>query len=93
MLIAGPGPMIAVDMAGRHPTRLSIDLQSTGDTVCGWIAIDRSEPDEFFGWLDLIDRITRAAGTGEPVANDASEPVRSVRTPVCKPRGIARSGQ
>ncbi len=49
-------------MVAQHPVRLSIELARAGDTVRGQIAVEGSSPEEFFGWLELIDRITRASG-------------------------------
>jgi hypothetical protein len=49
-------------MVAQHPVRLSIELVRAGETVSGQIAVEGSSPEEFFGWLELIDRITRASG-------------------------------
>ncbi len=49
-------------IVAQHPVRLSIELVRAGDTVRGQIAVEGSRPEEFFGWLELIDRITRASG-------------------------------
>jgi hypothetical protein len=38
-----------------------MDLERTGDTVSGRIAIDGSPPSGFYGWLELMDRVGHAA--------------------------------
>lgn len=38
-----------------------MELERTGDTVSGRIAIDGSPPSGFYGWLELMDRVEDAA--------------------------------
>jgi hypothetical protein len=46
------------------PSRVhvSLDLELTEGTIGGQMAVDSGPPSEFFGWLELIDRLQRASG-------------------------------
>jgi hypothetical protein len=37
-------------------------IERTAGTISGQLAIGAEEPVGFFGWLELIDRLERAAG-------------------------------
>ncbi|HEX4008360.1 MAG TPA: hypothetical protein VHX62_00040 [Solirubrobacteraceae bacterium] len=39
-----------------------VDIERTATTISGQIAVSDGAPVDFFGWLDLIDRLERAAG-------------------------------
>ena len=43
------------------PVQVVVELERTGSTISGHVAVAGSTPTEFFGWLELIDRLERAA--------------------------------
>lgn len=53
-------------MEGHGPVRVLVSLEQAAGTIRGAIAVEGAPPSEFFGWLDLIDRLERAA---DPPAN------------------------
>jgi hypothetical protein len=38
-----------------------IEIRRTGDTIAGQIGVEGAPATDFFGWLELIDRLERAA--------------------------------
>lgn len=63
-------------MNDRPRTRVIVDIEPGGSTVCGQITVCDSGPHEFFGWLELIDgieRATRRGGAGDPVPGEDPE--------------------
>jgi hypothetical protein len=42
-----------------------VEIEYTSETICGQIRIADRSPTTFFGWLELIDQLERAA-TGRP---------------------------
>ncbi len=49
-------------MTDERNIQLTIDVEAASTTVRGRITIDSGPQTEFFGWLELIDQIARAAG-------------------------------
>jgi hypothetical protein len=43
------------------PVQVVVEMESTGSTISGQISIEGAPPSGFFGWLELIDRLERAA--------------------------------
>jgi hypothetical protein len=56
-------------MRTEGPVEVVLAIERTAGTISGQLAIGEEEPVGFFGWLELIDRLERAAGarTGEAV--------------------------
>ena len=48
-------------MPGEQSVRVLLDIRHTGKTVSGQVAVEGSSPSDFFGWLELIDRLERAS--------------------------------
>jgi hypothetical protein len=46
------------------PVQVVVELERTGSTISGHVAVAGAPPTEFFGWLELIDRLERAAPPG-----------------------------
>jgi hypothetical protein len=47
-------------MSPRQPLQVVVDLEQTDETVKGRITVAGAASTEFFGWLELIDRLDRA---------------------------------
>jgi len=47
-------------MSPSEPLHVVVDLEQTDDTVKGHITVAGAASTEFFGWLELIDRLDRA---------------------------------
>jgi hypothetical protein len=47
-------------MSHRQPLQVVVDLEQTDETVKGRITVAGAASTEFFGWLELIDRLDRA---------------------------------
>lgn len=47
-------------MSPREPLQVVVDLEQTDETVKGHITVAGASSTEFFGWLELIDRLDRA---------------------------------
>lgn len=68
--------------------RVLLEIRHTGNTVSGQVAVEGSSPREFFGWLELIDRLERASeGAPEGASEGAS------RTPLAEPNDEGRLSQ
>lgn len=48
-------------MSVPEPVRVVVEIQHTTDTVEGRIAVGDGSSSHFYGWLELIDRLERAA--------------------------------
>ena len=56
-------------MATSDPVRVIVEIQRADDTVSGQLTVDGHPTAGFFGWLELIDLLRRAADTdGAPAA-------------------------
>jgi hypothetical protein len=53
-------------MESEPPVRVLVEIHKTGKTVTGQVAVEGASASDFFGWLELIDRLERAAGGGLP---------------------------
>jgi hypothetical protein len=53
-----------------------VELRHAGNTVSGQVAVEGASPIGFFGWLELIDRLERAAGGEERSALSESRDER-----------------
>lgn len=51
-------------MGEDGPVQVVVELERTGSTISGHVAVAGAPPTEFFGWLELIDRLERAAPPG-----------------------------
>jgi hypothetical protein len=60
------GPGTVAGMSTSRGMRVIVDIERTATTVSGQIAVSDGTPVAFFGWLDLIDRLERAAGLPGP---------------------------
>jgi hypothetical protein len=49
-------------MSTSRRMRVIVDIERSATTVSGQITIGEVTPVEFFGWIELIDRLDRAAG-------------------------------
>jgi hypothetical protein len=49
-----------------EPVHVVLDLEHTDGTISGQLSVDGDQPARFHGWLELIDRLERAAD-GESV--------------------------
>jgi hypothetical protein len=60
-------------MPGEQSVRVMLEIQHTGNTVSGRVAVEGSSPTDFFGWLELIDRLERASESGGQAQPQISE--------------------
>jgi len=51
-----------IGMDVKEPVQVTVSLEPAAETIQGRIAVDGAPATEFFGWLELIGRIERAAG-------------------------------
>jgi hypothetical protein len=49
-------------MGEDGPVRVVVELERTGSTISGEVAVAGAPAAAFFGWLELIDRLERAIG-------------------------------
>jgi len=67
-------------MSAREPMRVVVRIQHMENTVSGQIAADGAPPSDLYGWLELLDRLERAAEGGPPCSvvepDDEPGPVR-----------------
>jgi len=47
-------------MSPGEPLHVVVDIEQTDETVKGLITVAGAATSEFFGWLELIDRLDRA---------------------------------
>lgn len=64
-------------MPGEQSVRVLVEIRRTGQTISGQVAVDGASPSDFFGWLELIDRLERAAKRGTALAQPGEEPGQS----------------
>lgn len=53
-------------MSDRLSTRVIVDIERGASTVSGQITLCDGGPNDFFGWLELIDGLERAARRQAP---------------------------
>ena len=51
-------------MGEDGPVRVVVELERTGSTISGQVAVAGAPAAAFFCWLELIDRLERAAPRG-----------------------------
>jgi hypothetical protein len=61
-------------MPGEQSVRVLVEIRHTGQTISGQVAVEGASPNDFFGWLELIDRLERAAETGASHGRDTAQP-------------------
>jgi hypothetical protein len=72
MQIAGDWLSLLAMSSGSR-MRVIVDIERGATTVNGQITVDGADPSDFFGWLELIDGLERAAGhrsAGDPVPGE-----------------------
>ena len=58
----------APDVGASDPVRVVVDIRRTEDTISGELAVRGAPASSFFGWLELIDLLRRAAEADGVVA-------------------------
>ena len=58
-------------MTSSEPVRVVLKLVPGEETISGRIAVDDVSEGDFYGWLELIDRLQRAIGG--PVTKQGEE--------------------
>lgn len=53
-------------MSVPEPVHVVLDIERTEDTISGHVAAEDAPASGFFGWLELLDRLERAAGALGP---------------------------
>ena len=53
-------------MSKPEPVRVVLELEYDERTISGRIAVNDSPCPDFYGWLELIDRLERAKDAGLP---------------------------
>ena len=80
-------------MNAEHSRRVVIDIVHATDTVTGRLAVGDGPATEFFGWIELIDRLQSAAGSPAPAAVMAQHPRGADSSVEDATRGRGASGQ
>ena len=59
-------------MGSVGPVQITLEIEQRETTIGGSLAVEGTPPDEFFGWLELLDLLHRASMGGErtPAAED-----------------------
>lgn len=47
------------------PVRVVVEIEASADTISGRMSVGGAPASQFYGWLELIDRLERAAA-GRP---------------------------
>jgi hypothetical protein len=55
-----------VPVRAPGPVHVQLALQQGAETISGEVAVEDGMPTEFYGWLELISHLERAADAGEP---------------------------
>jgi hypothetical protein len=56
---SAPGTLRGMDVT--RPVQVMVEMEPTAGTIRGRISVDGAPASGFFGWLELIDRLERAA--------------------------------
>lgn len=67
-------------MDSKRRVQVVVELEQTDATVCGQTAADGGRACAFFGWLELIDHLSRAA-TELGAASQAAPPENEFGSP------------
>ena len=67
------GPRKSAIMPGEQSVRVLLEIRHTGKTVSGQVAVEGSSPSDFFGWLELIDRLERASAGADQAPPEEPE--------------------
>jgi hypothetical protein len=58
-------------VAAPKPTRVVLELEDNGKTISGRLTPEGAPAIDFYGWLELIDKLERAAvGRAEPTEEE-----------------------
>jgi hypothetical protein len=60
-------------MSASKRVRVAVELERSGTTIRGQLMVEDAAEVEFFGWLELIDRLERAVQQLEPAGTLAAE--------------------
>ena len=47
------------------PVRVQLEIEQGAETISGEVAVEEGAPTEFYGWLELIGHLERAAVAGQ----------------------------
>ena len=61
-------------MIFQEPVRVVLEIRRTRPTVSGQLAVDGAPASGFYGWLELIDELERAAHLPSRDASCCSDP-------------------
>lgn len=50
-----------MSQATPDPVRVTVEIESTVETISGKVSVDGAPASAFYGWLELIDKLERAA--------------------------------
>jgi hypothetical protein len=64
-------------MPGGQSVRVLVEIRHTGQTISGQVAVEGASPIDFFGWLELINRLEHAAERGASLGQPREEPRQS----------------
>ena len=67
-------------MSVQKPVRVALEINRTRSTISGQLAVDGAPASGFYGWLELLDQLGRAVGTG---AGTETPPVVRSGVPGC----------
>jgi hypothetical protein len=76
----------------QRSSRVVIDIVQATGTVSGRVAVGDQTATEFFGWLELIDRLQSAAGTPAHRSDPSVEEVIRVTGTVAVPNDPRLAG-
>lgn len=75
-----------------EPVRVVLELERQASTISGTVAVDGAPKRGFFGWLELIDKLERAAARApDPTLKPSRASTPSRRDPA--PGGSAQPAQ
>jgi hypothetical protein len=72
-------------MGLQRPAQVLIEISRIEDTIGGQISVEGAPATDFFGWLELIDRLERAASAATPTS--AEDPNQIAPGPASKGPG------
>ena len=63
-------------VAASQPVRVMVEIDSGAETISGLISVEGAPAGTFYGWLELIDRLDRAASPHTAETDPAPRPAR-----------------